>query len=80
MDPCLRGRVLVGGILFPLNKHRIKSGIGMHPRDARRLGLAQWSGSAAEGKVPVWEDRGPNSDLSPRGCVPEAQRLFPVRD
>lgn len=24
LDPCLRGRVLVGGILFPLNKNRIK--------------------------------------------------------
>lgn len=27
LDPCFRGRVLVGGILFPLNKNRIKASI-----------------------------------------------------
>lgn len=42
--------------------------------------MKQRFGSPAEGKVSAGEDQGPNSDLTPQGCVPKAQSFSPVMD
>lgn len=49
LDPCLRGRVLVGGILFPLNKIGIKPGIRVTSMRGLKVGSHPAAGQQSRG-------------------------------